>query len=68
MKNLNKRIKNLDVLDITLTKLAVASFVIVILKLFPILSGWLAERSIWWFVAVWILFSIRPFSKFWKKI
>jgi len=66
MRNLNKRIKKLDVWDIALTKLAVVAFVVIILKLIPVVTGWLEEINILWFVVAWVIFSIRPFTRFWR--
>lgn len=66
MKNLintlNKRVKDLDVFDIGLTKWAALTFGILLVKLFPQLLG-LSYLSL---VVAILVFSIRPLIRFFK--
>ncbi len=40
-------------------KLAVASFVIIVLKLWTSAMVWVQTTNIWWFVAVFVIFAIK---------
>lgn len=59
----SKIIKKLDVWDISLIKLAVAAFVLGLIKLWPAAMAFTHNTSIWWFVAAFIVFAIRPFVR-----
>jgi hypothetical membrane protein len=65
-KNLNKKIKNLDIWDIGLTKLAVASAVLFILGIWPSALKWTLSISPWYFLIAAIIFAIRPVYKTFK--
>ena len=62
----DKKIKNLDSLDMALTKLAVASFVLFILAIWPAAMNWVGSISPWNFCIAWILLAIRPLYRFFK--
>lgn len=42
------------------TSLAVASFVLVLLRLFPALHAWVGKTSVWWFVLALLIFAFWP--------
>jgi len=62
-KYLNQRIKNLDVLDISLTKMAVLFFTIAIVKIWPALL----QISFSVLITLVILLAIRPMYSIWFK-
>jgi hypothetical protein len=41
-------------------KLAVASFVIFLLKVWPAAMNWVHSVNVWWFIVAAIIFSIKP--------
>ena len=59
----NEKIKNLTWVDMGLTKLAVAGFILMIAKLIPgILSiDW------YWFLIIWVLAAIKPLLVLFQK-
>ena len=61
--NVNKKIKNIDVYDISLTKLAVFFMTLFLVKIFPELL------TLDWYVyiIIGIIFAIRPMYHFLKK-
>ena len=61
--NLNKLVKKLDVMDIALTKLAVASFVLFLITAWPAAMTWVQSIHWGWFLGVAILAALRPWSK-----
>ncbi len=63
IKNCNKRIKKLDVWDISLIKLASIAFVLGLIKLWSAAMAFVHNTSIWWFVAAFVIFAIRPFVR-----
>lgn len=64
MKKLFKNImKNLDVYDISLTKMAVMSFVLAIVSLFPSFTAWVQSVDPTYFIAAFIVFASRPIYK-----
>ena len=67
IKNLNRKIKKLDMWDIGLIKLAVAAAVIVILRLWSAADNWLSAINIWWIVLAFVVFAIRPLIKYYGK-
>ncbi len=40
-------------------KVAVAAFVIVILKIWTDAMTWVVNTNVWWFVAIFVIFSIK---------
>lgn len=44
-------------------KLAVAAFVIWLLKIWPAAMTWVQNTNIWWFVVAFVLFSIKPLAE-----
>ena len=60
---LNSRVKNLHWTDMSLTKISVAAFILMVAKLWnPILSlDW------YWYAAIFVLAVIKPMYKVFKK-
>ena len=67
IKEMNKKVKKLDVWDIGLTKLAVAAFVLFVITIWPAAMTWVHSVSPWWFLAVFVIFAIKPMFKFYLK-
>ena len=59
----NKRIKNLDVWDIGLTKLSIFFFTLMLVNLWPMLAGW--YKWYWYLVAA-LIVAIRPVVRFFR--
>jgi hypothetical protein len=63
MDELNKRVKNLDAMDIVLTKWAAIFAALIIIKIFP----GLLSISYWILFIVLIVLAARPAYKFFKS-
>jgi len=57
----------MDVFDIGLTKLAVASGVLFIASLWDEFMAWVEMTNPWYFLAVFVLAAIRPSYRFFVK-
>ena len=66
-KNLSKKIKNLDIWDISLTKLAVASMVLFVLGIWPSALKWTLSINPWYFLIAAVIVGARPFYKYYIK-
>ena len=44
-------------------KLAVAAFVIWLIKIWPAAMTWVQNTNIWWFVAAFVIFAIKPLAE-----
>ena len=44
-------------------KLATAAFVLWLLKIWPAAMTWVQNTNIWWFVAAFVIFSIKPLAE-----
>ena len=62
VKSLDKRVKNLDTLDIALTKWAVLAGGIIIIKLFP----QLLDVNYLILIVLLVALAARPFYRFWS--
>ena len=60
--NMNLRVRNYSILDIKLSQLAAVFLALVIVKIFPVIM----ELSIWWFIALLALCTIKPLVVFLK--
>ncbi|MBA3064679.1 hypothetical protein FP803_04540 [Candidatus Woesearchaeota archaeon] len=60
---MNKKIKKMDVYDMSLTKLGVAAFILMVAKLW---SGILALPW-YWYAIIFVLAAIRPMAKIFGK-
>jgi hypothetical protein len=63
MDELNKRVKNLDTMDIGLIKWSAIVAALIIIKIFP----GLLNISYWILIIVLIAVAARPVYKFWKS-
>lgn len=59
----NKRLKKLGLFDMWLTKWAALFFGLLLAKLIPQLM----DVSVWWYVGLCVLFSIKPIYVFYIK-
>jgi hypothetical protein len=66
LKNLNKKIKNLDVLDIGLTKISVAASILFVITIWPAAMSWVVSVNPWYFLIVGLILAIRPVYKMFK--
>ena len=66
-KNLNKRMKNLDIWDISLTKLSVATAILFILTIWPKAMLWVRATNPWYFFIAFVIFAIRPCYRMFLK-
>lgn len=62
-KNLNKKMKNIDVYDVSLTKLSVVAFVLFVITIWPAALTWVLSINPWCFLIVFIILVIRPFYR-----
>ncbi|OIO61743.1 hypothetical protein COY26_03465 [Candidatus Woesearchaeota archaeon CG_4_10_14_0_2_um_filter_33_10] len=60
---MNKKVKNMDGIDIALTKIGVAAFILMVAKLW---SGILALPW-YWYAIIFVLAAIRPWAKIFGK-
>ncbi len=60
---LDSKVQKMDWLDVGLVKWSCIAFGIMIATLIPAIT----EISVWWFVAVFIIFAIRPFYRAYLK-
>ncbi len=60
----DKKIKKLDTVDMGLTKLAVAAFVLFVLTIWPSAMRWVVSVDPLYFCIAWILLAVRPIYKF----
>jgi hypothetical protein len=62
----NKKVKNLDILDIALTKFAVVFGVLFLLAIWPAAMNWVKSVNPWYFLFVAIVAAARPLYRFFK--
>jgi len=65
IKNLTKKIKNMDAWDISATKLASMAFILFVITIWPTAMNWVHSVNPWYFLIAMILFSIKPIYKVW---
>ena len=61
--DMNKRAQRLDIWDIKLAQGAAMCVILIIVKLLP----QILTMSIWWFVALLMLFAIKPLVSFYFR-
>lgn len=66
MKFLNKKNKNLDVLDMAFVKLAVMFFIMFLFSTCSIFRDFVQHTNPAVFFVAWIIFAIRPLLRFFK--
>ncbi|MFH1248584.1 MAG: hypothetical protein V1660_00335 [archaeon] len=64
--DLNKKVKNLDILDMGLTKLAVFCFALALITLFPAFLLFVLGINPWVYVALFVVAAIRPLIRMFK--
>ena len=62
----DKKVKNLDVGDIALTKLAVAFGVVFLLAIWPAAMNWIKSVNPGYFIVIALMAAIRPLYRFFK--
>jgi len=62
----DKKVKNLDTCDISLTKLSVAAFVLFVITIWPAAMNWVKTINPWYFLVAFIIFAARPLYRFFK--
>ena len=67
MKYFEKKIKNLNVLDIGLIKWSVAAFVLFVITIWPAAMAWVHSVNPWYFLTASLVFAIRPFYRVYLK-
>lgn len=67
LKMFNKAIKKMDVWDMGLTKLAVASGVLFIITIWSAAMDWVHTVNPWYFLVAMVIFALRPWSKMFGK-
>jgi len=63
----DNKIKKLDTLDMSLTKLAVIAFTLWVLAIWPAFAAWAYSINPMYYLVLWIIFAIRPLSKVLSK-
>ena len=63
LENMNKRAKKFSILDVKLAQVAAMFVALIVVKLIPRIM----DINIWWFVALLVIFAIKPFYMFWIK-
>ncbi|MFH1802263.1 MAG: hypothetical protein ABH864_02305 [archaeon] len=61
-----KKMRNFDLLDISLTKLSVAAFVLFVLSIWPSAMWWVSRTDWWWFLIAFVVFAARPLMKWFR--
>ena len=63
----DKKIKKLDTWDISLIKLSVITFTLLVLVTWPGFATWAYSVNPWYYLILLIVFAIRPVLKIWFK-
>ena len=64
-KNLDKKVKKMDVHDIQLTKLSTTAAVLFLITVWPALLDLVMKVHWGWYLAAMIIFAIRPLKRGW---
>lgn len=67
MKKLSKKTTNLNVWDIGLVKLAIASMTLFVVTVWSGAMNWVNSVHWGWFLAVGVIAGLRPLYRFWIK-
>ena len=67
LKNWNKRVKKMSIVDLKLAQGAAILFLIVLANALPALTRAVLEVNIWIWVALLMLVGAKPFYVFWFK-
>jgi hypothetical protein len=60
-------LKYLNSFDMSLLKLTVITFALFLVSAWPVFANWVINTNWRWFLAIWIVFMIKPTIKIWKK-
>ena len=63
IESMNERVKRLGILDMKLAQGAAMFFALIIVKLVPEIL----TISVWWFVALCVVFAVRPTRVFYAR-
>jgi len=67
IKEMDEKVKKMDMWDVGLIKLSVALFVLFVVAIWPAAMTWVASVNPWYFLVAFIIVAIRPFYKFYLK-
>ena len=67
LKNFDKKVKQLDSVDIGLIKLTVVLAVLFIITIWPAAMTWVQSVNPWYFLIAAVIAGIRPFYRYWLK-
>jgi hypothetical protein len=62
-----KQIKKITMWDMAMTKVAVAAFILFLLRIWPGFMNWLHRTNAWWFFVIAIIFVAIVQYRLWKK-
>jgi hypothetical protein len=67
IKKFNENIKKLDMWDMACTKLAMAFGIMFLFSVWPGLRNFIQSVNPWMLFFGWIIFALRPLSRFFSK-
>lgn len=67
MKDLDKDIKKMDVLDIGLIKIVMVAITLFVITIWQTAMDWVHGVNTWYFLGVAIILAIRPLYRYWIK-
>jgi hypothetical protein len=67
MKELNKKVKKMDVWDIALTKLSVVAATLFVITIWSGAMDWVHGVNTWYFLIAAAIIGARPVYRFWIK-
>lgn len=59
-------LKDFNIWDVALMKLAIISFTLFAITIWPSFQTWVISTSWKWFLVAWIVFAIKPLMIAWK--
>jgi len=66
-KEMDKKVKKLDTVDIGLTKLSAMVFVLFIITIWPAAMDWVHSVNPWYFAVAFVVLATRPFYRAYMK-
>ena len=67
IKEMDKKVKKLNTVDVGLVKLGVAAFVLFLIRIWPAAMTWVHSVNAWYFFVAFVIFAARPFYKAYLK-
>ncbi len=61
-----KQIKRMKLVDMAMTKIAVAAFILFVIGIWPAAQNWVLSVSPWYFLAVAVILAIIIETRIWK--